>query len=94
MIEKEKINHIASLAKLEIEDAEIEKYQQQITDILTEIEKIVKVEIPEENIMIGPSDSRDRYEEDIIGTHISRDLAFKNAKKVKGDYIVVPKVIE
>ena len=94
MIEKDNVEHIAYLAKIKIEDNEIEKYQRQLTDILTEVEKIVNVEIDSDKIMISPSINKDKYESDIIGTHISRDLAFRNAKNIKGDYIVVPKVIE
>lgn len=94
MIEKEQVQHIAGLAKLKVSDNEMIKYQTQLTDILSEIKKILDVKIPNEDIMISPSFNKNRYNEDIIGFHISRELAFKNAKHVKGDYIVVPKVVE
>lgn len=94
MIEKEKVKHIADLAKLTIKEEEYPKYQQQLQDILTEIEKITNVEIPNDDIMISPIAHINRYREDNIGYHISREDAFKNAKNVKGDYIIVPRVIE
>lgn len=94
MIDEEKVKHIADLAKLNIEDDEMSKYQKQLTDILTEIDKILKVDIKNEEIMISPSDNRNVYSLDVIENHISKNDAFKNAKRVKGDYIVVPKVIE
>lgn len=94
MIDEEKVRHIADLAKLNIEDDEMSKYQKQLTDILTEIDKILKVDIKNEDIMISPSDNRNVYSLDVIENHISKNDAFKNAKRVKGDYIVVPKVIE
>ena len=94
MIDEEKVRHIADLAKLNIEDDEMSKYQKQLTDILTEIDKILKVDIKNEEIMISPSDNRNVYSLDVIENHISKNDAFKNAKRVKGDYIVVPKVIE
>ena len=94
MIDEEKVKHIADLAKLNIEDDEMSKYQKQLTDILTEIDKILKVDIKNEDIMISPSDNRNVYSLDVIENHISKNDAFKNAKRVKGDYIVVPKVIE
>ena len=94
MITKEKVNHIADLAKLNIQDNEMEMYQKQLTDILTEIDKILKVDIPDKQIMISPTTNRNCYSEDIIETHISKSDAFKNAKRIKGDYIIVPKVIE
>lgn len=93
MIEKDKVNHIADLAKLNIKDDEMPKYQQQLTDILTEIDKIIEVDIDNE-IMISPTFNEDYYSEDVIETHINKNVAFKNAKRVKQDYITVPKVLE
>ena len=94
MISEEKVKHIADLAKLNVTSEEMSKYQQQLTDILTEIDKILKVDITNEEIMIRPSDNRNCYSEDVIESHISKSDALKNAKRVKGDYIIVPKVIE
>ena len=94
MISEEKVKHIADLDKLNVSDSEMSKYQQQLTDILTEIDKILKVDITNDEIMISPSDNRNIYSEDVIESHISKAYALKNAKRVKGDYIVVPKVIE
>lgn len=94
MISEEKVKHIADLAKLNVTSEEMSKYQQQLTDILTEIDKILKVDITNEEIMISPINNRNCYSEDVIESHISKSDALKNAKRVKGDYIIVPKVIE
>lgn len=94
MISEEQVKHIANLAKLNIKDEEMSKYQKQLSDILTEIEKIVEVAIEEDEIMISPSDNKNNYSEDIAEQHISKEAAFLNAKRTKGDYIIVPKVIE
>ena len=93
MINEEQVKHIADLAKLNIKDEEIEKYKKQLSDIMTEIDKIVEVEIENDDIMISPTDNRNRYSEDIVEEHINRDDAFINAKNKKGDYITVPKVV-
>ena len=94
MISEEKVRHIADLAKLNVTSEEMSKYQQQLTDILTEIDKILKVDITNDEIMISQSNNRNCYSDDVIESHISKSDALKNAKRVKGDYIVVPKVIE
>lgn len=93
MIEKEKIQHIADLAKLYIKEEEYPKYQQQCTDILSEIEKIVSVETDTDEIMISPCTETNKYIDDVVEEHIDREDAFKNSKRVKGDYITVPKVV-
>lgn len=94
MISEEKVKHIANLAKLNVTEEEMNKYQKQLNDILTEIDKILKVDITNDEIMISPSDNKNCYSEDVIESHISKSDALKNAKRVKGDYIIVPKVIE
>ena len=94
MISEEKVKHIANLAKLNVTEEEMNKYQKQLTDILTEIDKILKVDIANDEIMISPSDNKNCYSEDVIESHISKSDALKNAKRVKGDYIIVPKVME
>ena len=94
MISEEQVNHIADLAKLKVEENEMKKYQQQLTDILTEIDKILNVEIQTTEIMISPSFNQNVYSEDNPENHISKEKKKKNAKRVKGDYIIVPKVIE
>lgn len=93
MIEKEKIEHIADLARLYIKEEEYPKYQQQCTDILSEIEKIVSVEVSTDEIMISPVTEINKFTDDIVEDHISKTDAFKNSKRIKGDYITVPKVV-
>lgn len=39
MIEENEVKHIADLAKLEISESEMKKYQKQLTDIWNDIEK-------------------------------------------------------
>ena len=72
MIEKEKVRHIADLAKLNIKEDEMVKYQEQLTDILCEVDKILQVNISEENIMISPSDNQNCFCEDVIKPHLDR----------------------
>lgn len=94
MIDEKLVSHIADLAKLEINENEMAKYQQQLSDIMQDIEKIVKVDIPNTDIMISPTANRNVIDEDKIGYHLSREYIFRNAKEVIGDYIAVEKVIE
>lgn len=94
MIEKEKIEHIADLAKLYIKEEEYPKYQKQCFDILEEINKIQDVNVETDEIMISPITHINCYSEDVIESHISKNDALKNCKRVKGDFITVPKVLE
>ena len=81
MIKEDKVKHIADLAKLNIKDEEMAKYQIQLTDILSEIDKILKVDIKEEEIMISPSTNQNVFDEDKIEQHLPKEDMFKNAKR-------------
>ena len=43
MITKQEVQHIAKLARLDLSEQEIEKYQEQLGDILNYVEKLQKV---------------------------------------------------
>ena len=91
---REQVLHVANLARLNIVDNEIERYAGQLSDILTEIEKITKVEIdPNTDILIAPTNNKNIYKEDTEGPMLSREEIFKNTKKTDGRYIIVPKVV-
>lgn len=94
MINEEQVKHIAHLARLNIKEDEMEKYQQQLSDIMEEINKIIEVKIENDEIMISPTENKNCYSDDIIEQHISKEDAFLNAKRTRQDYITVPTVIE
>lgn len=94
MLNENEVKHVANLARLQINNDEIELYGKQLYDILTEIEKIINVDVKNESeILISPTTNTNCYKQDKIGHMNSKEEIFKNVKNVSGDYIVVPKVI-
>lgn len=85
------VEHVIDLARLDEKD--IERYKEQLNDILTEIDKIIDVEIEEENIMISPIKNINRYTEDEIGEMINKKEVLEMANKNNGEFIVVSRVI-
>lgn len=85
------VNHVIDLAKLKEND--IDRYKSQLNDILTEIDKILEVEITEDEIMISPSDNINRYNDDVVCGVIDKKDVLKMANKTNGDFIVVSRVI-
>lgn len=91
---KEEVKHVADLARLNINEDEFEKYSVQLNDILTEIDKILSVEINEnEEILISTTDASNKLNKDEVGEMLSREDIFKNVENKSGDYIIVPKVL-
>ncbi len=93
-LEKEKVMHVADLARLYVKNEEMEKYEIQLADIMTEIDKINELNIDEkEEILIAPTENLNGYREDLVGEMLDQESIFKNAKHVSDGYIVVPRVI-
>lgn len=91
---REQVLHVANLARLNVADEEITRYGEQLSDILTEIEKITMVEInPNTDILIAPTNNINNYKDDIEGTMLTKEEIFKNTKNTDGRYIIVPKVV-
>ena len=93
MLDRKTINHVATLARLNIDEKEYELYGKQLYDILSEIKKIEVVECSTNDIMITSSSNINEYSNDTIGPMLSKDQIFKNVKHSNDDYIMVPKVI-
>lgn len=93
-LNREQVEHVANLARLAIDEEEVEKYGIQLASILTEIDKINKVDIDEsDEILIAPTENKNNYHEDEVGEMLSKEEIFKNAKHVVDGYVVVPKVL-
>ena len=93
LLTKEQVKHVADLAHISITEQEEDMYLTQLNDILNEIKKIEDVNVDDEEIMISSVDKTNCYKEDVPGVMDKRDEILKNSKLRKGDFIVVPKVL-
>lgn len=94
MLSKEEVEHVSNLARISIKENEYELYAKQLHDILSDIEKINKVELISDDILISTSKNINKYSSDEIKPMLNKDEIFKNVKDYNGDFIVVPKVID
>ena len=90
MLSEELVNHVADLARLHVDESEMKLYQKQLYDIMSEIQKIVDVDVTDEDIMISPCNNINTYSNDTIGPMLSKEEIFKNVKHTNGDYEMVP----
>lgn len=96
MLSKQDIQNIAKLARLELTDAELEKYGSQLSDVLNYIEQLKEVDTANieptaqvtgmENVL--RSDEVESWQEDEI------EVALKDAPEKEGRFIKVKRVIE
>ena len=88
---KEEVYHVAHLARINVTDDEVKKYQVQLRQILDEIERINKIKVKTDEILISPTDNKNVYRED-IGIDEDVDI-FKNAPRKSGNYIEIARFV-
>lgn len=88
------IKHIAKLARLHIEDEQLEKFENQMQDIVTMVENLPDID---EKIILNEKESM-KLRKDLVGEtsteKFSREELMKNAPQVKAGCLVVPKTVE
>ena len=87
----EEVLKVAHLARVSIDDNEIEMYKGQLEAIMNEINKIDEVEIIDDDIMISPSSNINKYREDVPKK--AKDDVLSNAPKTNGNYIQIKRFV-
>ena len=90
---KEEVLHVADLARIEISNEELEKYQIELKKLLDDVEKINEVENYDEEIMIAPWTNNTTLRKDVEGDMLDPKDVILNAPHHTGNYITVPTVI-
>jgi aspartyl-tRNA(Asn)/glutamyl-tRNA(Gln) amidotransferase subunit C len=93
-IDKETLAKIAHLARLEFDEKDADKMMQDMTNILTFVEKLNEVNTDGVEPLTTMSHEINALREDEVKPQMHHDLALKNAPKKDDDYFRVPKVLE
>jgi aspartyl-tRNA(Asn)/glutamyl-tRNA(Gln) amidotransferase subunit C len=93
-IDREHLDKIAHLARLEFEEKDAEKMMNDMTAIVGWVEKLKEVNTEGVEPLTTMSYEVNVFREDEIREHLSHERALINAPKKDKDYFRVPKVIE
>ncbi len=94
-ISKEEVNQIAALARLNLTDSDIEKYQKELSGILDYIDQISKVDTKNIEPAAQVTGLTDVVRKDIKNpSDLNRDEIFANVPDKKDGYIKVKSVLE
>lgn len=85
------IRHVAKLARLKIDDSELERYESEMTDIIRMVEAMPEIN---EELIIDQNNAMALREDKLSHDKLSRDVMLKNAPKVVAGCVVVPKTVE
>jgi aspartyl-tRNA(Asn)/glutamyl-tRNA(Gln) amidotransferase subunit C len=90
VISKDEVLHVARLARLELTDAEVEKFQEQLSDIIAAISKVSELDLSDVPPTAHPLEIANTWAEDEPRTCLSLAEAFANAPDRENDYFKVP----
>lgn len=93
-IDKELLNKIAHLARLEFDESEADGMMKDMSEILTWVEKLNELDTENVAPLTTMSHEINVLRKDKVHAHISHERALKNAPKKDSDYFRVPKVLE
>jgi len=93
-IDKDTLNKIAHLARLEFDEKDSEKMMQDMTNMVNFVEKLNEVDTSGVEPLTTMSHEINALREDEVKPHLPHEEALKNAPKKDADYFRVPKVLE
>ncbi|MBU0709691.1 MAG: Asp-tRNA(Asn)/Glu-tRNA(Gln) amidotransferase subunit GatC [Candidatus Omnitrophica bacterium] len=93
-IDKKTVEHVAHLARIELQPKELEKLSGQLMEILAFIDQLQKVDIKDIKPTSHILPLSNVLREDKLRQSLSSEEALKNAPRKHRNFFVVPKVIE
>lgn len=93
-ISKEDVKKVAELARLEFNEAQTEKFTEQLGNILEYIEKLNELDTDDVEPTSHVLDISTPLREDKVQKLLTIDEVLQNAPESEDDFFVVPQVIE
>jgi aspartyl-tRNA(Asn)/glutamyl-tRNA(Gln) amidotransferase subunit C len=89
-ISREEVLHVARLARLELTDDEVTRFQEQLSAILDAVSKVSELDLADVPPTSHPLEIANAWAEDVPHECLTPDEAFANAPDRDGDYFRSP----
>lgn len=93
-INRELLDKMAHLARLEFDEKDADKMMKDMTDIVNWVEKLKEVNTDGIEPLTTMSHEINALREDEVKEHLDHERALRHAPKKDADYFRVPKVLE
>ena len=93
-VSSEQVRHIAKLARIGMDDAEIERLVPELNHILGWVEQLGEVDTSGVEPLTAVIDQKLRLRDDVVNDGNIRDEILANAPEAQHGFFAVPKVIE
>lgn len=92
-VDKQLVERVAELAKLQFNEEEKESIRGDLEKILEFVDKLNEVDTEGVEPLVYITEEKNVLRPDVVKHEISREEALKNAPQKDSDYIKVPKVL-
>ena len=92
-VSKEEILHIANLARLDLNENEVDKYIENLQDILNFANIVNNAPVEGLDITIGANEAKNIFRKDEIKRFVDTESLLQNAETKEQNMFKIPKVI-
>ena len=92
-VSKEEILHIANLARLDLNENEVDKYIENLQDILNFANIVNNAPVEGLDITIGANEAKNVFRKDEVKIFEDREALLQNAPEKEQNMFKIPKVI-
>ena len=89
-LSKEEVLHVANLARIHLEEDEIEKFRVQLKKLMDDIDKIKDVKDFDDDLMISPVEHTSDLRKDEEGEMLDYKKVVSNVPHSTGNFVEVP----
>jgi aspartyl-tRNA(Asn)/glutamyl-tRNA(Gln) amidotransferase subunit C len=89
-ITKEEVLHVARLARLELSDDEVARFQEQLSAILEAVSKVSELDLSDVEPTSHPLELANTWDDDVPHVSLTLDEAFANAPDRHDDLFRTP----
>ena len=93
-ISKKEVEHVARLARLELPEAEKDRLTDQLSNILTYVEKLSELDTSGVEPTAHVLDIKNVMRDDVVAPSLPQERALANAPEKAAGHYKVPKIIE
>ncbi|MEI6149273.1 MAG: Asp-tRNA(Asn)/Glu-tRNA(Gln) amidotransferase subunit GatC [bacterium] len=88
------VRYVANLARLELTDAEAERFQEQLDHIVAYFNELREIDVEAVQPMAHAGVIQNVFREDVVRPGLDRDQVLANAPEQASDLFRVPKIVE
>ena len=92
-VSKEEVLHIANLAQLYLNEDEIEKYQENLEEILNFANIVNEASVEDLDITVGANETKNIFRKDEVNIFEDNEALLANAPDKQQNMFKIPKVI-